>query len=581
MLRHASSPDTLEAPGGASLLAATTGAEFVAGIEEAVDGQKLAPDLSELRVARAWACFCEALQAWGLHLASVQMVPWPAQLLWDSLVDFLEHCAFRLPAPVEAVEVVEPLELRGLTPRRLWVTHLTRGRFPSRQGGGLFREATSAVDPIDPMAEARYLLLSAMRNTGEGIEALCLSWPATLGGKPATPAPALQEVLHHATLSSRTLGSLLGVEQGGQGGEGLLCVVRSQTQLLSAKARWNDRIQHPDLPAGLENQRLAVEARHQPVFGIYDGILRDPPPPPATLSVTAAETYLKCPARVWYQVHLRLGEEPTYDPDVPALGRGAAFHRILEEFVLARPAPENAAQCLYDIAVSAFDALEQDADCDVALLHAHSLRWLAGLLDDKPAGPLRAWLDLERAHAHWREPLHVELDLEWPLGPVVLRGKLDRIDKLPGEDALLVIDYKTGKAPAPGALQRGQVLQPIAYAQAARAKWPDQAVATAYYGVGQAEGMQLSTWAVPPELTGVVPRRQRPLVLDADTLAKHTAHAQEAMERLTAGVFHPTLSSPADAGCAHCDFRRICRTDPDRADRVEAPGLQRPLEREP
>jgi hypothetical protein len=561
-----------------ALVAASDGTELLKAIEAVVEDTTVAPNLSDLRTARAWAAVGKALEQWRLHLASVQEGPWPGHLLWESLVDFLEHSAFRLPGPLEAVQVVEPLELRGLTPRRLWVTHLTRGQFPSRHGGGLFRDANSAVDPVDPMAEARYLLLSAMRNTGEGIEALCLSWPASVGGKPATPAPALQEVLHHATLcpEGRTLGGLLRVEDAGAGQAPE--VARSRTQLLSARARWGDRIQHPSLPPGLALQRAAVEGRSEPVFGAYDGLLQAPPPPPSSLSVTAAETYLQCPARYWYQYHLRLGEEEAYDPDVPALARGSAFHQILEEFVEAGPSPADAAQCLHDIAAAVFDALEQEADCDLALLKAHAQRWLAGLVDDEPAGPLRAWLDLEHADAHWREPLHVELPLEWRLGPVVLRGKLDRIDRLPGSDSLLVIDYKTGKPPTPGALQRGQVLQPIAYAQAAKEKWPGKSVGSAYYGVGQAEGMQLSTFAVPPELTGVVPRGQRPLVLDPETLDQHIAHARAAMERLVAGVFHPTLAPPGDAGCAHCDFRRICRTNPDRAEQVQDPGLQRPLE---
>ncbi len=575
--------DALAEPDRSSLLAANNGAELLAAIAGVVEGTNLAPNLSDLRGARAWVAVGRALEDWQLHLASVQDGPWSGHLLWESLVDFLEHCAFRLAGPIEAVQVVEPLELRGLTPRRLWVTHLTRGQFPSRRGGGLFRDATSAVDPVDPMAEARYLLLSAMRNTGEGIEALCLSWPASVGGKPATPAPALQEVLHHATLcpDQRTLGGLLGVEAGGPGEDLSPAVARSQTQLLSARARWGDRIQHPSLPAGLGFQRAAVEARSEPVFGDYDGILQNPPPAPVSISVTAAETYLKCPARYWYQYHLRLGEDLAYDPDVPALGRGSAFHQILEDFVNARPAPADAARCLYDIAVSVFDALEQEAECDLALLHAHAQRWLAGLVDDDPAGPLRAWLDREQADAHWREPLHVELLLEWQLGPVVLRGKLDRIDRLTDTGSLLVIDYKTGKPPSPGALQRGQVLQPIAYAQAAQERWPDESVGSVYYGVGQAEGMRLSTWAVPPDLTGVVPRGQRPLVLDPETLDQHIAHAREGMERLVAGVFHPTLSTPGDAGCAYCDFRRICRTNTDRGEQVQDPGLQRPLELDP
>ena len=570
-------------PHRSALLAATDGTELLKAIEGVVDSTTLAPGLSDLRAARAWAAVGKALEQWRLHLASVQEGRWPGQLLWESLVDFLEHASFRLPGPVEAVQVVEPLELRGLTPRRLWVTHLTRGQFPSRHGGGLFRDANSAVDPVDPMAEARYLLLSAMRNTGEGIEALCLSWPASVGGKPATPAPALQEVLHHATLcpEQRTLGGLLGVGDTGAGQDLAPAVARSQTQLLSARARWGDRIEHPSLPSGLDLQQAAVEARSEPVFGAYDGLLQAPPPPPASLSVTAAETYLKCPARYWYQYHLRLGEEEAYDPDVPALARGSAFHQILENFVEVGPSPADAAQILHDIAAAVFDALEQEADCDLALLHAHAQRWLAGLVDDEPAGPLRAWLDLEHADAHWREPLHVELLLEWRLGPVVLRGKLDRIDRLPDSDSLLVIDYKTGKPPTPGALQRGQVLQPIAYAQATKEKWPGKSVGSAYYGVGQAEGMQLSTWAVPPELTGVVPRGQRPLVLDPETLDQHIAHAREAMERLVAGVFHPTLAPPGDAGCAYCDFRRICRTNTDRAEQVQDPDLQRPLELDP
>ena len=74
-----------------------------------------------------------------------------------------------------------------------------RGAFPgARDTPFLIPRATARLlEPVDPLAEARYLFTSLLRNAlgDDNMHALTLSWPATRAGKPVARSPMLEDLL--------------------------------------------------------------------------------------------------------------------------------------------------------------------------------------------------------------------------------------------------------------------------------------------------------------------------------------------------------------------------------------------------
>ncbi len=86
----------------------------------------------------------------------------------------------------------------------------------------------------------------------------------------------------------------------------------------------------------------------------------------------------------------------------------------------------------------------------------------------------------ERFQEEPAEPTFFERSFSFQIGPHVLRGRVDRVDKLP-EGGWELIDYKTG--PPKTASQLEQDVQLSLYAVAAREAWQLDAARGAYYYV--------------------------------------------------------------------------------------------------
>jgi RecB family exonuclease len=190
-------------------------------------------------------------------------------------------------------------------------------------------------------------------------------------------------------------------------------------------------------------------------------------------------------------------------------------------------------------------------------------RWLAGLVDDRPAGVLRVWLDGEIGGPPL-VPEAVERRFEGlEVGPVRLRGTLDRLDRLP-DGTRLVTDYKTGGTPTRKQVELGLSLQPVAYAEAVAAGTP---VASSFLSLARPDDLRRTGWTGDPAALDVLctpEERRRALSLDADGRAKVLSRAADGARALVAGRFPPTPHPPELAGCPSCPYRRICRLDPAR-----------------
>ncbi len=241
------------------------------------------------------------------------------------------------------------------------------------------------------------------------------------------------------------------------------------------------------------------------------------------LSASDIETYRSCPLRYKFARVLRIPTEPT-------LGQrfGIVVHQVLERYHVAGG-----------------ETLTQ-------LLDLFDTCWRrGGFRDGESERELRAKARaaLERYHARLHgqdsEPVWFERQFSLQIGPHHLRGRVDRVDRLPGGrgasadggetsagERYELIDYKTSR-PRTSEQLRDDV-QLSLYALAARESWQLEAASRAYYYV----------------LDDLIVR------LPGDTDEERvTATVLQVGEGIMGQRFEPT---PSRAACSICDFRIVC-----------------------
>jgi len=255
------------------------------------------------------------------------------------------------------------------------------------------------------------------------------------------------------------------------------------------------------------------------------------------LSASDIETYRSCPLRYKFARVLRIPTEPT-----PGQRFGIVVHQVLERYHSA--GGETLTQLL-----SLFDACW----------------WRGGFRDGESEGELRAKARAaleryhERLHGQDSEPVWFERQFSFRIGPHHLRGRVDRVDRIPngsrqhadshgsrgdgdprgngGQSAgaserYELIDYKTSRPRTAEQLQDD--IQLSLYALAARESWQLEATSRAYYYV--LDDLKVT--------------------LPGDTDEERVrATVLEVGEGIMSQRFEPT---PSKAACSICDFRIVC-----------------------
>jgi DNA helicase-2/ATP-dependent DNA helicase PcrA len=126
-----------------------------------------------------------------------------------------------------------------------------------------------------------------------------------------------------------------------------------------------------------------------------------------------------------------------------------------------------------------------------------------------------------------------ERQFTFKLGPHVLRGRVDRVDRLPSGEYEL-IDYKTGRPKSAEAL--AEDVQLSLYAVGARESWQLDASRQAYLYLLDDQKVSL-----PPD--------------DGEREEWITAVALEVAEGILSQGFEPT---PSPTACSICDYRLVC-----------------------
>jgi DNA helicase II / ATP-dependent DNA helicase PcrA len=228
------------------------------------------------------------------------------------------------------------------------------------------------------------------------------------------------------------------------------------------------------------------------------------------LSASDLDTYRICPLKYKFARVFRIPQEPTIHQRF-----GIAVHQVLERFHAAGGGPLSRLKELFEISWR---------------------RSGFGGSDDEQQFRERAVEALER---YWRldqesdaEPVWFERSFAFKLGPHLLRGRVDRVDRHP-DGSHELIDYKTGKAKTSEELRED--VQLSLYQMGARESWGLETSAQSYFYV-------LTGERVPVE------------------------HSEEELERVKETVsgiaggilkqrFEPT---PSPDICRFCDYRIIC-----------------------
>jgi DNA helicase-2/ATP-dependent DNA helicase PcrA len=228
------------------------------------------------------------------------------------------------------------------------------------------------------------------------------------------------------------------------------------------------------------------------------------------LSASDIETYRLCPLKYKFARVFRIPQEPTINQRF-----GIVVHQVLERF------HQGGGGSLED------------------LMHLFEASWRrSGFGDsndelqfrDKAIAALKRYWELDLSRDS--EPVWFERSFAFKLGPHLLRGRVDRVDRHP-DGRYELIDYKTGKPKT--AQDLSQDIQLSLYQMGARESWDLTTAAQSYYYV-------LDNEKVPVE------------------------HSEEELERVRGTVgtiaegilgqdFEPT---PSPDICAFCDYRIIC-----------------------
>jgi DNA helicase-2/ATP-dependent DNA helicase PcrA len=231
------------------------------------------------------------------------------------------------------------------------------------------------------------------------------------------------------------------------------------------------------------------------------------------LSASDIDTYRTCPLKYKFARVFRIPQEPTIHQRF-----GILVHQVLERFHAIDEAPGSLPQLL-------------------GLLDAGWRR--GGFGDSEEERQLRgkAAAALARYHERFQseesQPVWFERQFTFKLGPHLLRGRVDRVDRLPGGEYEL-IDYKTGRPKS--AAQLADDVQLSLYAVGAREAWELDASRQAYYYLLDDEKV-----TVPAD--------------DGDRSEWVTAVALEVAEGILSQGFEPT---PSYAACSICDYRLVC-----------------------
>jgi DNA helicase-2/ATP-dependent DNA helicase PcrA len=258
-----------------------------------------------------------------------------------------------------------------------------------------------------------------------------------------------------------------------------------------------------------DRRRALLAARGEPSLAAFlprrgDGGL--------SLSASDLSLYLTCPLKYKFARVFGIPQEPTINQRF-----GILIHNVLERFH-KEPSEEDGLERLTSLFETGwrrtgFGSSDDELQYRARAREALRLYW-------------------EREQASEGEPVWLEKKFDFKIGEHHVRGRVDRVDRLPGEEYEL-IDYKTGERKTEAELEND--LQLALYRLAAREAWDLEAASGSYYYV--LDGDKVSAPTKPD---------------DAERVERTVLQVGEG---ILGQDFEPR---PSPSVCSWCDYRLIC-----------------------
>jgi ATP-dependent helicase/nuclease subunit B len=165
---------------------------------------------------------------------------------------------------------------------------------------------------------------------------------------------------------------------------------------------------------------------------------------PQQLSVTEISTWRRNPYAIYAKHILKLKKLLPLDAEIDATDYGITIHKALDIFVKKYPdtLPDNALEELFGIAREVFSSYAEHPKAKV--FWWPRFERLAGWFVDNERHRRQSGIKIVQAEAQGQVML----------GSFCLRGRADRLDKMP-DGKLAIVDYKTGHVPSQATVRAG------------------------------------------------------------------------------------------------------------------------------
>ena len=228
------------------------------------------------------------------------------------------------------------------------------------------------------------------------------------------------------------------------------------------------------------------------------------------LSASDIDTYRICPLKYKFARVFRIPQEPTINQRF-----GIVMHQVLERFHTEGEGSLERLRELFEISWRRSGFGDSDDELQFRERAVEALE--------------RYWRQNDASEA---EPVWFERSFAFKIGPHLLRGRVDRVDRHP-DGSFELIDYKTGKAKTEEELRED--VQLSVYQMGARESWRLETSAQSYFYVLSGEKV--------------------PVKHCAEELDRVRATVSEIAGGILKQRFEPT---PSPEVCRFCDYRIIC-----------------------